>query len=800
MQNATMRVLVTGGTGFVGGWTAKAIADAGHSVRFLVRNPARLKTSVAKLGVDVSDFAVADISDRDSVREALNGCDAVVHSAALVATDPRETSRMLSTNMAGAQNVLGQAVELGMDPIVHVSSFTALFRPNLATLSADLPVAGGTDGYGQSKAQIEIYARGLQDAGAPVNITYPGMLLGPPVGDQFGEAGEGVRSALWMHVIPGRGAAWLIVDVRDVAALHAALLESGRGAAPLHCGRSSDSGARARENSGRGRRHHDAGRPGARFRAACRGIGAGSSRALSAFQYSVHRGRYAVLHTDAGVRRFAERKRTRHHLPRSARHRGRHRHGPARPGQLTAVGRFRRFRVGARILQPLLQPEQFVDDDADAQEDDQRHHNSGGHVVHGDSPATAHVQAACCRIERTYAMKAVTCTNAKLEVVDRPSPGPAKGQLLLDVLRCGICGSDLHARLHCDELADVMAESGYHAFMRSNQQVVFGHEFCGEVVDYGPGTRRTPRRGTPVVAMPLLRRGNKEVHGIGLSTMAPGAYAERLVVEQSLTFPVPNGLAPEIAALTEPMAVGWHAVRRGEVGKGDVAIVIGCGPIGLAVICMLKSRGVHTVIASDFSPGRRALATACGADSVVDPVQDSPYAVAAGLGQGNRHLQSILDAFDLAVGTVERLQRLRLPWWHLWRAAEAAGAATPKRPVIFECVGVPGIIDGIIASAPLFSRVVVVGVCMGSDHIRPAMAINKEINLRFVLGYTPLEFRDTLHMLADGKVNAAPLITGTVGLPGVAAAFDALGDPEAHAKIMIDPKSNAASPQPFRVE
>ncbi|CKX51883.1 dehydrogenase [Mycobacterium tuberculosis] len=93
-------------------------------------------------------------------------------------------------------------------------------------------------------------------------------------------------------------------------------------------------------------------------------------------------------------------------------------------------------------------------------------------------------------------MKAVTCTNAKLEVVDRPSPAPAKGQLLLDVLRCGICGSDLHARLHCDELADVMAESGYHAFMRSNQQVVFGHEFCGEVVDYGPGTRRTPRRGT----------------------------------------------------------------------------------------------------------------------------------------------------------------------------------------------------------------------------------------------------------------------------------------------------------------
>ena len=224
-----MRVLVTGGTGLVGGWTAKLVADAGHSVRFLVRNPARLQTSVAKLGVDVSDFAVGDITDRVSVRDALSGCDAVVHSAALVATDPRQTAEMLTTNMQGAQNVLGQSVELGLDPIIHVSSFTALFHPGLQMLTADLPVVGGADGYGTSKAQVEIYARGLQDAGAPVNITYPGMVLGPPVGDQFGEAGEGVRAALQMHAIPGRSAAWLVVDVRDLAALHSALLEPGRG-------------------------------------------------------------------------------------------------------------------------------------------------------------------------------------------------------------------------------------------------------------------------------------------------------------------------------------------------------------------------------------------------------------------------------------------------------------------------------------------------------------------------------------------------------------------------------------------
>jgi threonine dehydrogenase-like Zn-dependent dehydrogenase len=114
--------------------------------------------------------------------------------------------------------------------------------------------------------------------------------------------------------------------------------------------------------------------------------------------------------------------------------------------------------------------------------------------------------------------------------------------------------------------------------------------------------------------------------------------------------------------------------------------------------------------------------------------------------------------------------------------------------VIFECVGVPGVIDEIIGSAPMYSRVVVVGVCMEPDRIRPGMAINKEIDLRFVLGYTPLEFRDALHLLADGKVDAAPMITGTVGLEGVAGAFDALADPERHAKILIDPRSTAHEP------
>jgi threonine dehydrogenase-like Zn-dependent dehydrogenase len=374
--------------------------------------------------------------------------------------------------------------------------------------------------------------------------------------------------------------------------------------------------------------------------------------------------------------------------------------------------------------------------------------------------------------------------------VERPEPEPGRGQVRIEVLRCGICGSDLHARTGCDQWADLAASLGYDRFARSDQSVVFGHEFCGEIAEHGPKTLRRSPTGTPVVAMPLLR-SSAGVETLGLSVHAPGAYAEQLLVEESLMLPVPNGLSPEIAALTEPMAVGWHAVRRGEVGRRDVAIVIGCGPIGLSVILLLKAKGVGKVVASDYSAARRALAVRCGADVVVDPATESPYAAADRKG----HLNDAPSAFELAVGTVEKLQRLPVDWWHVWRLAERLGAG-PKLPVIFECVGVPGVIDTIISGAPLFSRVVVVGVCVGSDQITPAMAINKEIDLRFVLGYTPLEFRDTLHMLAEGEIDPSPLITGTVGLEGVEAAFSALGNAESHAKILIDPKIGAAEPLP----
>lgn len=379
-------------------------------------------------------------------------------------------------------------------------------------------------------------------------------------------------------------------------------------------------------------------------------------------------------------------------------------------------------------------------------------------------------------------MKAIALERGELALVELPAPVPGEGQLVVQVQRCGICGSDLHARTHADELAEVLVLCGYPRYMRSEQRVVLGHEIFGTVAELGRSTTGRLKVGTPVVTVPLVRRG-RTVDGIGLSVDAPGGYAEQVVAQESFTIPVPNGLSADIAALTEPMAVGWHAVARSEISKKDVAVVIGCGPVGLAVIAVLRARGIETIIASDLSPGRRALAARTGAHIVVDPAEQSPLAAASGRGE----YAGMPDEYNAGIDLMVALAKSPVPWWTAYRGLERTGATKPKRPIVFECVGVPGMIDGILAEAPMHTRVVVIGVCMGMDAIRPSLAINKEVDLRFVVGYSPLEFRTTLHALADGKLDASHLVTGRVGLAGVDGAFSALNDPETHAKILIDP-------------
>ncbi|WP_430782719.1 alcohol dehydrogenase catalytic domain-containing protein [Actinoplanes sp. G11-F43] len=379
-------------------------------------------------------------------------------------------------------------------------------------------------------------------------------------------------------------------------------------------------------------------------------------------------------------------------------------------------------------------------------------------------------------------MRAVAVHDTVLSVVERPTPSPGRGQVLVKVLRAGICGSDLHVRHDAEAGADIAAEVGYDGFMRRSDEVVLGHEFTGEIVSYGAGCRARWRAGTRIVTLPLIRVDG-EVHMTGLSTHAPGGFAEYVLTDEDALIPVPDGLDVDLAALTEPLAVAHHAVRMGGVRRHDPAVVIGCGPIGLAVILMLKAAGVRHIVAGDYSPSRRELARRCGAQTVVDPAVDSPW---AHLGERAGLVRSAPAYYGAGLEALHALRAVRfLPWRRIMRTAKRFGAG-PRGPVVFECVGLPGVIEDIVSNTPFLSTVVVVGVCMRPDTFRPTMAVNKELQLRFSFCYDPADFDETLTMIARGRVNARPLITSVIGLDEVPAAFGALAAGR-EAKVLIDP-------------
>ena len=359
-------------------------------------------------------------------------------------------------------------------------------------------------------------------------------------------------------------------------------------------------------------------------------------------------------------------------------------------------------------------------------------------------------------------MRAAIFRNGEIVTDTLPEPVPGAGQVLVKTLACGICGSDLHARKHAHRMADMTRHlNGSRKPMDPSRDVVFGHEFCCEVLDYGPSTQKRFKAGTRVCSVPALLSATGPT-GIGYSNDNVGAYAERMLLSEPLLLEVPNGLSAEHAALTEPLAVGIHAVEKANIRGGEVPLVIGCGPVGLAVISGLKLKGLHPIVAADYSPTRRALAAKLGADVVIDPAKDSSFKSWA----------------EHAAMTAE--EKAARPPAQMWLPAL-------KPALIFECVGVPGVIQQIFEGAPRDARIVVVGVCMETDRSEPMLGIMKELNVQFVLGYTPTEFASSLRLLADGKVDAASLITGKVGIDGVAQAFADLGNPEKHTKILVEP-------------
>jgi dihydroflavonol-4-reductase len=229
--------MVTGGTGFVGAHSTRALLDAGHDVRLLVRDPARIDTALRPLGVEERpDFVVGDMLDAGAVHEAVAGCSAVLHCAAVVALDRRRAAAVLDTNPRGVRTVVEAALEAGIDPVVHVSSTSALFRPGLERLHTDLPPAQVANAYGRSKAVAESWVRERQAEGAPIVVTYPAGVVGPPAGPAFGEWADGIVTHLRLGLSPVRSAAVSIIDVRDLGLVHAAALTPGQGPRRYLCG------------------------------------------------------------------------------------------------------------------------------------------------------------------------------------------------------------------------------------------------------------------------------------------------------------------------------------------------------------------------------------------------------------------------------------------------------------------------------------------------------------------------------------------------------------------------------------
>jgi 2-desacetyl-2-hydroxyethyl bacteriochlorophyllide A dehydrogenase len=346
-------------------------------------------------------------------------------------------------------------------------------------------------------------------------------------------------------------------------------------------------------------------------------------------------------------------------------------------------------------------------------------------------------------------MRAAVMRGGRIVVDDVPEPRPGPGQVLTRTIACGICGSDLHTLDHGDQMVAMSTEAGDATgdlpapeIMDLDRDVVMGHEFCAEVVELGDNVGNCAV-GDLVVSMPVTFDLDG-IHAVGYSNHYPGGYGELMVLSDLLALKVPNGLGAERAALTEPMAVGLHAVNRSNVAPGSAALVLGCGPVGLATVAALALAGIEPIVAADFSARRRDLALVMGAHESVDP----------------------------------RVE----PGIEAWRRVDGR-----KPLVVFEAVGVPGLLDDAMRAAPRGSQIVVVGVCMEPDTIRPMRGVVKELNLQFVLGYDPMEFAETLRRIADGELDVGPLVTGRVDIAQVPQAFADLASPDDHAKILVQP-------------
>jgi len=225
-----MKVFITGATGLIGAHTTLELLRAGHSVRLLVRDRKKAEDYFRQRGFELNDFVVGDMRNAEIIKKGLIGCDAVVHSAAVVGLERRRADEIYNSNVDAIHAVIGSACEAGIKNIIHVSSIGALFvdkklHPEITTVDESTPLGSSAEAYGRSKLYCEKYVRDLQKKGAPIQVTYPTSVLGPD-DPKLNESNKGLKIFVDL-MLPMTSSGFQFIDARDIAIAHRLLLEKG---------------------------------------------------------------------------------------------------------------------------------------------------------------------------------------------------------------------------------------------------------------------------------------------------------------------------------------------------------------------------------------------------------------------------------------------------------------------------------------------------------------------------------------------------------------------------------------------
>ncbi|QTK80542.1 Zn-dependent alcohol dehydrogenase [Agrobacterium tumefaciens] len=323
---------------------------------------------------------------------------------------------------------------------------------------------------------------------------------------------------------------------------------------------------------------------------------------------------------------------------------------------------------------------------------------------------------------------------APLVVGDVDDPKPQRGQLLLKVCRCGICGSDLH--MTAEEVFGVRKGD------------VLGHEFSGEVVEIG-GETGGLKVGDHVSVAPMRGCGHcpsclrGEPAWCEKMTLIGGGYAQYAAVDAFQCRRLPWGISPADGALAEPLAVALHGITQSGLKPGDTVLIVGAGAIGLAVAFWARRQGARKVVLADLSDLQAQRAMALGATGFV--VSDD----------------------DIAV--------------------QAAAACDGRPDIVFECVGRPGMIDHCISLVRPRGKIVVLGLCTAVDHMDSFRAISKEVTIVMSVFFNMHEFATAIDALDSGRFTPQNLISDVVGLGDMPMAFEALRKRTTQCKVLIDP-------------